>query len=394
MSQIFSLQGARKIIFGCGSVSQIAQEAKFLKGTKVLLVVDQQIAQLNLMDKVIAPLKGSDLPVVVYSGVLPEPSPQMAEDAAVMAKTNGCDLVIGLGGGSALDVAKAAAMLVVHGGKIEQYAGQDLVPGPGLPTIMIPTTAGTGSEVTRTSVFTFREQKRKAGVNSPHLYPLTAVLDPELTYTVPPLVTAYTGMDALTHAIESFTSNAANPITDVYSLRAIELIAQSLRPAVLNGKDAKARENMLMGSLLAGLGLTGSGVGAAHALAYPLGAEYGLPHGLANAFLLAEVMEFNHVVNLEKFAQITWAMGENTDDLSVRQAAAMASELVTELFEDIGLDRQLYETRIPPSRYPELAVEAMKVTRPVENNPRLINAEQAVGIYEAVFGEEDFDEVG
>ena len=203
-----------------------------------------------------------------------------------------------------MDVAKAAAVLVTNRGKAVDYIGLGLIREPGLPTIMVPTTSGTGSEVTFTSVFTMRDTKTKGGINSPYLYAHTALLDPELTLGLPPEATAYTGMDALTHAIESFTSLQSHFLSAPIALRAIELIAANLRGAVFNGGHYAYREKMMQGSYLAGLGLAMSGVGAVHALAYPLGALFNIPHGVANAVMLPHVLEYNFPGDIEKFSEI------------------------------------------------------------------------------------------
>jgi alcohol dehydrogenase len=250
---------------------------------------------------------------------------------------------------------------------------------------MVPTTAGTGSEVTFTAVFINADEKKKAGINSPYLYPEVSILDPELTLGLPPAVTAFTGMDALTHAIESYTSKAASPLSAMFSQEAIQLIGKSLRQAVHQGSDLNARSNMLMGSLLAGIGLANAGVTAAHSLAYPLGGVYRVPHGVANALLLPAVMEFNAFSCPEKFAQIAAWMGENVQGLSVKKAAVLAVESVQRLAKDLEVPQRLSDLGIPQLAIPGMAEEAMKVARPLENNPRPGSLEDAIGIYEKVF---------
>ncbi|MBU2498247.1 MAG: iron-containing alcohol dehydrogenase, partial [Proteobacteria bacterium] len=276
-------------------------------------------------------------------------------------------------------------VLVKNGGKATDYIGLGLVKKPGLPTIMVPTTAGTGSEVTFTSVFTMRETKTKGGINSPFLYPHTAIVDPELTLNLPPLMTAHSGMDALTHAIESFTSLQAHFASVPISFKAIELISENLRGSVFNGRHYPYREGMMQGSYLAGLGLAMSGVGAVHALAYPLGAFFGIPHGLANAVMLPYVLEYNFPGNIEEFCQIALAMGEEDFDLTGRELAFRAVEATFDLSEDIGIPMTLNELDIPEDAVPQMAEAAVKVTRPIQNNPRPVTVETAKEIYTRAF---------
>ena len=284
-----------------------------------------------------------------------------------------------------MDVGKAIAVLVKNEGKAVDYIGLGLVKNPGLPTIMVPTTAGTGSEVTFTAVFTMRETKTKGGINSPFLYPHTAILDPELTLQLPAGVTAATGMDALTHGIESFTSLKAHFMTDTMSLNAIEIISDNLRGAVFNGTDYRSRENMMQASYMAGLGLAMSGVGAVHALAYPLGANFGIPHGLANAVMLPYVLAYNYPGNIAKFSQIAFAMGEEENGSGNRGLAARSSKAVFELAEDIGIPRTLKDLNVPEETIPEMSVAAMKVERPILNNPRTMSVKIAEDIYRNAF---------
>ena len=250
---------------------------------------------------------------------------------------------------------------------------------------MVPTTAGTGSETTFTSVFTMRETKSKGGINSPYLFPATAILDPELTLDLPSSVTAYTGMDALTHAIESYTSLQAHFLSEPISLAAIELIASSLRAAVYEGGNLHHRARMMKGSYLAGLGLAYSGVGAVHALAYPLGAFFDVPHGVANATMLPYVLEYNYPGNLEKFARVAEIMGEEIQGGSLRDLAAKAARAVADLSRDLGGPKTLQDLGIPLESIPQMAEAAMKVARPLANNPRPMTLEVAARIYQSAY---------
>ncbi len=381
MNHVISIEGVKKTIFGAGSLNQIGEECKALKASRTLLVMDRSLSKTTVYSRAEEVLRKARIKTFSYLEVTPEPSPALADGGAELAKKEKVGCIIGLGGGSTMDVAKAIAVLVKNEGKAVDYIGLGLVKKPGLPTLMVPTTAGTGSEVTFTSVFTMRETKTKGGINSPYLYPHVAILDPELTLDLSPEVTAYTGMDALTHAIESFTSLQAHFMSEPVSYKAIEIISNNLRGAVFNGKDYRFRESMIQGSYLAGLGLAMSGVGAVHALAYPLGALFDIPHGIANALMLPYVLEYNYPGDIEKFSLIAIAMGEEDTFSSARETAANAVQAVSDLSADIGIPRSLKELDIPEDAIPEMAAGAMKVTRPLENNPRPMTVKAAEEIY-------------
>ena len=381
---IYEFRGATRYILGPGSSNRLGELAA-THGRKALLILEPGLVEAGLEEKITTSLTNGCPDFVLFKDFVQEPEPDQADQAAVKAREAGCDVVIGVGGGSAMDLAKAAAVLVTNQGRAVDYIGVGLVPKPGLPTIMVPTTAGTGSEVTWTAVFTKRAEKAKGGINSPHMYPALALLDPELTVSLPAGLTASTGMDALCHAIESFTSVKANPMSDLASSKAIQLIAQYLPMAVADGRNLEARENMLLGSLLAGLGLANAGVTAVHALSYPLGAVYGIPHGLANALLLPYVMNFNCLGNPEKFGRVTELMGETVTGLSLRDKAKMAAETVHELMADIRLTAGLGDLGVEEQALEELAEKAMALGRVLENNPRALTREDALAIYEEAF---------
>jgi alcohol dehydrogenase class IV len=385
MNDMIRIEGVKKTIFGAGSLDQIAEECKALKASKVLLVIDRGLSETDIRSRVEERLKKARIRTFPYPEVTPEPSPALADDGAKLAKKEKVNCVVGIGGGSTMDVAKAIAILVKNEGKAVDYIGLGLVRKQGLPSIMVPTTAGTGSEVTFTSVFTMRETKSKGGINSPYLYAHTAILDPELTLGLSPEVTAYTGMDALTHAIESFTSLQAHFMSEPISYKAIETISSNLRGAVFDGDNYRFRENMMQGSYLAGLGLAMSGVGAVHALAYPLGALFDVPHGIANALMLPYVLEYNYPGNMDKFSLIAVAMEEGDTFSSTRELAARAAQAVFDLSTDIGIPRTLKEIDIPEDAIPEMAEGAMKVTRPIENNPRPVTVKEATEIYRKAY---------
>ncbi|AFM25598.1 iron-containing alcohol dehydrogenase [Desulfomonile tiedjei] len=385
LPKLGNFQIKTRVVFGRGALSNLGQLARESGAGKYLLVADPALEQVGILDKALSALNDVGITGEVYKAVEPEPYMDNAEEAAALGRAVDADLVVGLGGGSAMDTAKAAAVLITNEGKAEDYIGLNKVELPGTPTIMVPTTAGTGAEVTFTAVFTNRETRAKGGINSPFLFPGVALLDPELTLPLPPHVTAATGMDALTHAIESVSSLSSTVFTEALALTAIRLISGNLRRAVFHGDDIDAREQMLMGSLLGGLALADAGVGAAHALAYPLGGNYRIPHGLANAMLIPYVMEFNLPAAEKHFAMIASAIGEPVEGLPLRRAAEQAVESVFMLCSDIGIPSSLADAGVPRSDIPMLVEAALKVTRPVENNPRKLGEEEAQTIYEMAF---------
>jgi alcohol dehydrogenase len=384
MNKIFGFTGAKQIIFGNGSISRLAETVQQLGCTRPLLVMDRNLLKTEIKDQVTTVLKKAKLPSVQFAEIDGEPELELADTGAKLAAKEKCDGVIGVGGGSAMDAAKAISVLLSNKGKASDYLGLNKVPGPGVPKIMVPTTAGTGSEVTFTAVFIRKELRKKEGMNSPYLYPEVALLDRVLTLSLPPEPTAATGMDALCHAIESFTSVNANPMSELFSLEAIRLISDNLRTCVHNGKDLDAREQMLLGALYAGLGLANAGVGAAHSLSYPLGGLFGIGHGIANTLMLPGIMAFNLPSALERFAIIADAMGEVIDDMPLRDSAYLAVDAVENLIDDCGIRKNLSQYGITEEHLPMLARIAMTVTRPLENNPRKVTVEDAVEIYKEI----------
>lgn len=280
----------KRILFGFGAVEKTGAEAQLLKAKKVLIITDQGVIQAGLLETVEKSLQAAGLPFAIFDGVEPDPRIEVVEKSVEKAKKEGIDLIIGFGGGSSLDIAKVTSILLTNSGKIDGLFGIDLVPNPGIPVILVPTTAGTGSEVTPIAILSDTKEKLKKGIVSPFLFPEVAIVDPRLTIGLPPSVTAFTGMDALTHAIEAYASINATALTDLFAFRALELISQNIRVAYANGENLAARSNMMEGSLLAGIAFANAGVGAAHAFAYPLGGEFHLAHGLTNTLMLPYII--------------------------------------------------------------------------------------------------------
>jgi alcohol dehydrogenase class IV len=382
--EMFDFRVAGDIHFGAGITDRIGNEIKRKGGRKILVVVDPGFAKTPPFRKIPQVLEEAGLSFVLFDGVEPEPRTEIADRGGEIARKEKCDFVLGIGGGSAMDTAKAAAVLATNAGQAKDYLGMDRVPHPGLPKGMIPTTAGTGSEVTFTAVFINEQEKKKGGINSPYLYPDLSFLDPELTVGLPAAVTAYTGMDALAHGVESYLSKTASPVSEIISLEAIRRIGRSLRRAVQEGGNLEARTDMLLGSFLAGVGLANAGVTAVHSLSYPLGGTYRVPHGVGNGLLLAAVMEYNRPFCRGRLARVAAALGEEIEMGSEERGAVQAVQAVRKLGEDLGVPQRLSDLGIPEAAFRSMAEEALKVTRPLENNPRPVSLEGAMEIYRAV----------
>jgi len=385
--QPFTITQPTQIQFGEGLINSLPEIIKQAGGTTPLLVLDPGLIKAGLNANICTPLDNADIDYLIYDAIDPEPGLLLADKGTQLAKKYGCDCVIGVGGGSAMDVAKAISILLTNGGRAVDYLGLDKIGKPGVPKIMVPTSAGTGAEVTFTAVFINEETGSKGGMNGDPLYPDVALLDPELTLSLPPHITATTGIDALTHALEAFTSVQAHPISEMYSLQAIELITSNIRSAYADGRNMEARSNMLLGSLLGGKALAIAGVGLVHAMAYPLGGMFGIAHGLANAVLLPYVTEYNLIGNLQKYALLAEILGQDISGLSLRDAAIVLVEELHFLNQDLNIPSTLRELKITEDKFPEMAEIALTVARPVENNPRQPTKEDIITIYkEAMIG--------
>jgi alcohol dehydrogenase len=371
-----------QITVGCDAVETVGGEAKRLGGTRAFIIADPNLQKIGVADRLMANVQGQGIEARLFTEVEPEPSVPSVAAAAAAAKDYGCDVLIGIGGGSALDTAKAAVLLTRNPGSLEDYFGIGLVKQRGVPTILIPTTSGTGAEITPNSLFYVPAIREKRAVVSSHTIPEVAIIDPLLTLTVPPGVTAATGMDALSHAVEAYTSVNASPLTDLYALEAIRLIGTHLRTAVANGSDLPARKGMARASFYAGIAIGNAGTNIVHALAYPLQGQHRITHGVANSLLLPYGMEFNALSNLPKFAAVAEALGEPVVGLSPRAAAARSAEACRLLSLDVGIPQRMRDVGIRTEHLDALVDGAMKMTRLWANNPRQIRAEDARAILE------------
>lgn len=383
MSGVTLFRTIPRIVMGPGALSQIGREVRGLKAGKVLFVTDKGVVEAGLIKMAQEVLDETQIKYSVFDGVEADPRYEVVAGCVDMIRREEADLIIGFGGGSPIDIAKASAVMATNEGQVAEYFGIDLLPNPGLPTLIVPTTAGTGSEVTPIVILSDEGEKLKKGIVSPYLFPSVALLDPELTLGLPQNLTAYTGMDALIHAIEAYTSVNATGMTDVLAFRAMELTYHNIRTAYANGRNLEARSCMMEGSLLAGMAFANAGVTAVHAFAYPIGAEFHIPHGVANTLMLAHVMRFNLLGNVSKFAEVADAFDLPTGDLDELEAAEMGVDAIERLAEDLRVPRHLAEFGIKEDDIPGLAEGVMKVTRLLANNPRIMTLEDAQGIYKA-----------
>lgn len=361
-------QSPERLLFGWGSVGKTGEEA-MRYGTKALIVSGKTSSRASgALDAVCASLKSAGISVTLFCEVESDPSVHTVTVGATLARDSGADIVIALGGGSPLDAAKAISVMATHSGNIVDYEKTALT-RKGIPVIAIPTTAGTGSEVTKFVVITDTDRKVKMLISSPFLIPRVALLDPQLTLSIPPAFTAGPGMDALTHAIEAFQSSLAAPTTDVFALSAIRLIGGNLVKATLNGANVEARTAMLLGQMHAGLAFGNASVALVHAMSRPLGAHFGIPHGQANAILLPWVMEYNRPACPEKFVRIAEALDCDVQGLPLKEASRLAVTTVREIYADTGLPLTLAELGVPAESLPQLAQDASQ-SGSVLFNPR------------------------
>jgi 1,3-propanediol dehydrogenase len=369
-----------EIIFGCGSLSQIGESALRLGASKAFVVSDADVIKAGWVELAIGYLRQAGLGTEIFSDLTTNPKDHEVDKGLAQYLQSGCDAIIAVGGGSPTDVAKAVAILATNGGGLHQYEGINNITRPLPPMVMVPTTAGAGSEVSQFTIIVDTERKLKMSIISKSLVPDIAIVDPELLRTKDSLLAAATGVDALTHGIESFVSLAATPLTDIHALNAIRLISRNLRRAVRNRGDIEANTNMAMASLSAGIAFSNAILGATHAMTHQVDGLLDHHHGETNAAILPHVMEFNLSANPGKFAIIAEALGKNIGGLDNAAAAALSIEAVNEILEDIGLAKGLAAFGIKKGMIKALSKNALNDACLV-TNPR----EASLADIEAIF---------
>lgn len=347
-----------------------------------LIVTDSFLSKNGVVKKIADMLDQQGIKTNVFDGTHPNPTVTNVNDGLKILKENNCDFVISLGGGSPHDCAKGIALLATNGGEIKNYEGIDKSDKPQLPLIAINTTAGTASEITRFCIITDETRHVKMAIITPHVTPILSVNDPALMAGMPPGLTAATGMDALTHAVEAYVSTAATPITDACALKAVTLIEENLRNAVKNGQDMQARENMAYAELLAGMAFNNASLGYVHAMAHQLGGFYGLPHGVCNAVLLPHVQEYNLPKCAARLKDIAKAMNIDVSSMNDEEGAKACIAAIRSLSKDINIPANLTELKVKEKDIPTLTANALKDACAL-TNPRQGNAEEVAAIFKS-----------
>ena len=378
------------VIVGCNASSFAGREAKKLGGTKALIVTDRNLTEMGFLSGIESSLDSEKIDHEVFDEVTAEPTVDYVEKGLDLYRRSKCDFIIALGGGSPIDTAKAVCIMASNPGVIQDYKGLDKVSSPGAPLIAIPTTAGTGSETTIFTIITDTRTNVKMLIGSPFILPSVALVDPLLTASSPPSVTAATGVDALTHAIEAYVSVKAQPMSDVFALSAIKFLSENLRQAWANGDNLEARSLTMLGAFQAGVAFSNSSVALVHGMSRPIGAYFHVPHGLSNAVLLVPVVEFSISGNPKRYADIARAMGEKVEGLGVMEGASKASKAVRELVRDtkipalatLGVTREKLKTVVG-----KMADDAIASGSP-GNNPRKATKEEIVELYWKTFNQD------
>ena len=372
----------QKIVFGTGCIQTFVDDYKKMGLQRLFVLTAPPI--LPLIEEPLADLKAAGISIEVFQDIVAEPTVNDFKKILEVARQFKADSVVGIGGGSVLDVTKLVASLTYSDQQVEDCFGTGFIKKHGLWFACLPTTAGTGSEVSPNAILLDERDHLKKGIVSPFLIADAAYVDPKLTWTVPAKVTADTGMDALTHCIEAYTNKFAHPSVDIYALQGIRLIAAHLERAVKDGKDVEAREALAFGSLYGGLCLGPVNTAAVHALSYPLGGEFHIPHGLSNAILLPSVMKFNMSANVKRHAEVAIALGcqPGKDD---EETARRGVDFIYRLAAAVGIPDKLTALRIPQTAVDGMAKAAMQVQRLLKNNPREVTEQDAINIYNSLY---------
>lgn len=379
--QVFGFYIPTVTLMGIGAHKQLGEQIKTLGAKKPFICTDKGITKAGLTQKIIDLIKqDAGVDCVVFDETIPNPTDTNVHDGLKVFQENGCDMIISMGGGSSHDCGKGIGIVATNGGHIRDYEGVNKSSKAMPPFIAVNTTAGTGSEMTRFCIITDTSRKVKMAIVDWRVTPNVAINDPLLMAGMPPALTAATGMDALTHAVEAYVSTIATPVTDACALKAIQLIAKNLRAAVAHGGDMVARDNMAYAEYLAGMAFNNASLGHVHAMAHQLGGFYDLPHGVCNAILLPHVQRFNMIAKVERFVDIAIAMGEVVDGLSDREAAEKALEAIKTLSADVGIPGGLKELGVQKQDLPIMAENAQKDACGL-TNPRCPTLEDVIEIY-------------
>lgn len=367
-------------IFGQGSVNEVGDRINVLGGKKVLIVTDGYLAKIGMADNVKRIIEEAGIQAVIFGGAEPNPTDLNVKAGFAVFKKEACDALVSLGGGSSHDCAKGIGLVAANGGKIGDYEGVNMSTKPFVPFIAVNTTAGTASEMTRFCIITDSERHVKMAIVDWRVTPNISINDPELMVGMPPALTAATGMDALTHAIEAYVSTIATPLTDSAALMCIKLVAEYLPKAVSNGTDMVAREKMAYAQFLGGMAFNNASLGYVHAMAHQLGGFYNLPHGVCNAILLPIVEQFNLMANASKFKDIAIALGENVDGLSINAAAQVAIDSIKKLSKSVGIPAGLTELGVKEKDFEVMATNA-KLDACQFTNPRLATLAEVIQLF-------------
>jgi len=381
MTPITLLQ-PQKIVFGTGCIETFTDDYKKLGLQRLFVLTAPPI--LPLIEAPLEDLRRAGISIEIFQNILAEPTVNDFKQILDVARQFQADSVVGVGGGSVLDVTKLVAAFLNSDQQVEDCFGTGFIQKKGLWFACLPTTAGTGSEVSPNAILLDERDHLKKGIVSPYLIADAAYVDPRLTWSVPAKVTADTGMDALTHCIEAYTNKFAHPAVDIYALQGIRLIAANLERAVRNGQDQEAREALALGSLYGGLCLGPVNTAAVHALSYPLGGEFHIPHGLSNAILLPSVMRFNTPACPERYAQVSVAFGL-PEGKTAEETAQRGVDFIYRLAASVGIPDKLTALGIPQSAVPGMARAAMEVQRLLKNNPREVTEQDARDIYNSLY---------
>ncbi|KRF06819.1 alcohol dehydrogenase [Paenibacillus sp. Soil766] len=385
-SNPFMFQTSGSIVVGRNVIDQLIPRIKLLGEFRHAVIVTQpSIVALGVIEQMVGELKQAGISSRYITEVKPEPTVDNIRSVFSSISAEPVDLLIGIGGGSVLDAAKIFSVLLTNPVDVQSLIGTDLVSQSGIPTVLVPTTSGTGSEVTPNAIVSVPEEELKVGIISRHLLPKLVIIDPVLTISLPKPITAATGMDAFTHALESYISNKANPISDMFALESIRLIAESLVLAYHNGSDLEARGKMLLGSMYGGMALSAAGTAAVHALAYPLGGKFNISHGVANSMLLPHVMAFNQDAIADRLRNVAGAMGLQAGKMGGTESSELVIKQIFEWTSEMRIPQNLREFGISEGDVDDLAIAASKVTRLLTNNPKPMDVASIKTVYQNLF---------